>query len=134
MTNFLPVTNFFEDFFLCWWLIFTDEHSYRYFFHKREYLVFSNLKIPLLLSKMIFKKEALKFFGVGITPSSAIVGFHGWFCSFFNDCYFTISGYIICQQLSPCHCKMRLFALYSNHYLATPKTKIRWDTDHLNSM
>ena len=29
-------------------LIFTDEYFYRHFFYKREQLVFSNLKIPLV--------------------------------------------------------------------------------------
>ena len=58
-------------------------------------------------------------------------------CTFFDvmNCYFTIFEYIICQkQLSPYHCKMLLFALYSNHYMITAKIKIRSDTNHLNSI
>ena len=47
----------------------------------------------------------------------------------------TIFVYIICKkQMSPCHQKMLLFALYSNHYMTTTKIKIWWDTNHLNSV
>ena len=51
---FLPVTNFFADYFFFTddyfygRLIFTYEYSYRHFFYKQEHLVFSNLKIPLV--------------------------------------------------------------------------------------
>ena len=48
MTIFLPVPNFFADYFFYPRLIFTEEYSYRHFFHKREHLVFSNLEIPLV--------------------------------------------------------------------------------------
>ena len=42
MMNFLPTFFFYRR------LISTDEYSYRYFFYKREHLVFSNLKIHLV--------------------------------------------------------------------------------------
>ena len=39
---------------------------------------------------------------------------------------FTVFEYNICQKLSsPCHHKMPLFALYSNHCMTTAKIKIR---------
>ena len=42
------MTNFFADDYFYRRLIFIDEYSYRHFFNKREHLVFSNLKIPLV--------------------------------------------------------------------------------------
>ena len=55
---FLPVTNFFADYFFYWQDFMptfnsTDEYSYRHFFYKRvfvfyKHLVFSNWKIPLV--------------------------------------------------------------------------------------
>ena len=42
------MTNFFCRLFFYGRLIFTNEYSYRHFFYKREHLVFSNLKIPLV--------------------------------------------------------------------------------------
>ena len=60
MTNFfLPVTNFFADYFFYRQLIFTDEYSYRHFFYKREHLIFSNLKIPLVY---LFDLNSIKTF------------------------------------------------------------------------
>ena len=45
---FLPVKNFFADYFFYRRVIFTDEYSKILFFHKRQHLVFSNLKISLV--------------------------------------------------------------------------------------
>ena len=42
------MTNSFADYLFYRRLIFSDEYSYRYFFYKRERLVFSNLKITLV--------------------------------------------------------------------------------------
>ena len=54
MTNFFANDEFFCRLFfyrLFFYrrLIFTDEYSYRHFFYKREHLLFSNLKIPLVI-------------------------------------------------------------------------------------
>ena len=43
----LPVTNSFAGYLFYRRLSFNDEYSYRIFFCKRKYLVFSNLKIPV---------------------------------------------------------------------------------------
>ena len=49
MTNFFASDEFFLPMIIFYRrLIFTDEHSYRHLFYKREHLVFSNLKIPLV--------------------------------------------------------------------------------------
>ena len=76
-----------------------------------------------------------KVFGVKVTPSSVIVPFHGWFCSFLTCGFFTIFQYITYQtQLSPCHRKTLVLALYSNHCMKTIKIKIQWNKNHLNSI
>ena len=48
MTNFFACDEYFANYYFYKRLIYTEEYSYRHFFHKREHLVFSNLKIPLV--------------------------------------------------------------------------------------
>ena len=76
---------------------------------------------------MIFKKAALISFWCWSNAIMSNYSFSWLVCSFFDDwLFYYFRLYYLQKQLSPCHCKMQLFALYSNHYIATTKTKIRY--------
>ena len=57
------------------------------------------------------------------------------FAPFSRIGYFAIFDYIICKSSRvSAIANLQLFALYSNHWIVTTKTKIRLDTNHLNLM
>ena len=81
---------------------------------------------------MLNKKGDVYVFGVKITSSSAIVGFHIWLCSFFDEwLFYSFWVYYLPKQLNPCHRKVFLFALYSSHYMTVIENWIRWDVNDI---
>ena len=94
------------------------ERNYKYSIEHGIFKKYRNTVFWQLLSKMIFKKDAL-------------ISWWCWSSGIISNCWFSWLFWLLFRRKS---INYQLFALYLNHYIATMKTKYRLDANNLNSM